>query len=68
MRKIEFKIKADYNKSDRWEDIIPLAFTATDKNLDEVLAFLKTGTHVWEIRYNYEDSSQGHYVPVNKFE
>ena len=68
MRKIEFKIKADYNKADRWEDILPLAYTSTDKNLDEVLSFLKTGNHVWEIRYNYEGSSQGHYVPVNKFE
>ena len=67
MRKIQFKIKTYHNNRDRWEEILPLKHTATDKNLDEVLAFLKTGEHVWEIRWNYLGRSQGHYVPVNKF-
>ena len=66
MKKIEFKLKVDYNRFDRWKDIPVLNYTATDKNLDEVLAFLKTGVNVWEIRYNYEGSPQGHYVLVNK--
>ena len=65
--RIEFKLKTTWNKKIKWEDISPLVYTATDKNLAGVLAFLKTGTHIWEIRYNYVESSQGHYIPVNKF-
>lgn len=64
MYEIEVRIKYKDNKSVRWEDIEPkIMIILENENIGSKLEALIQYDHtIWEIRYNYINSCQGHYI------